>query len=186
MIFRLVVDTRVFLAVTAPPALLSFGWMYYWRWTSLPESDVDLSASSGGDLHEFGDRPHKPRQLAGDRGRDDGRRLSRPGEFTISPTQSFLRLPCGVADRLGQALLPQQLLPADARREPITPGSLDQHSARRAVSSFRDATLAARGSAGVLGRNQAKIGHELAGIVEAGDVAKFCNQCRRRDQSHSA
>ena len=110
------------------------------------------------------------------------------GDFPAraSSAQPFLRLPCGITDRLDQALLPQQLLSADARREPITPGSLDQHSARRAIPSFRDAALAARGAAGVLGRNQAKLGHELAGIVEAGDVAKFCNQCRRRDQSHSA
>ena len=111
---------------------------------------------------------------------------SRAGEFAISPTQAFLRLPCGVADRLGQTLLAQQLLSADACREPITPGSLDQHSPRRAIPGFRDAALAARGAAGVLARNQAELRHELARIGEAGDVAKFGNQCRRRDQSHSA
>ena len=97
-----------------------------------------------------GDRPDEARQLSRDCGRDDGRRLSRPGEFTVSPAQPFLCLPCGITDRLDQALLPQQLLSADARREPITPGSLDQHSARRAIPSFRDAALAARGAAGVL------------------------------------
>ena len=55
-----------------------------------------------------------------------------------------------ISGGIDQALLPQQLLSADARREPITPGSLDQHSARRAIPSFRDAALAARGAAGVL------------------------------------
>ena len=121
----------------------------------------------------FGDRPDEPRQLAGDCGRNDGRGFSRPGELAIAPTQSFLRLPCGVADRLGQTLLAQQLLSADARREPITPGRLDQHSPRRAIPSFRDSALAACGAAGVLGRNQTEIRHELAGIGEAGDIAEF-------------
>ena len=96
----------------------------------------------------FGDRPDQTRQLAGDCGRNDGRGFSRPGELAIAPTQSFLHLPCGVADRLGQTLLPQQLLSADARREPITPGRLDQHAPRDAIPGFRDAALATCGAAG--------------------------------------
>jgi hypothetical protein len=38
----------------------------------------------------------------------------------------------------------------------------------------------------VLGGNQAEIRHELAGIVEAGDVAEFGDYRRRREQSHPA
>ena len=143
--------------------------------------DVGLSVSSAGDLHVFGDCPDEPRQLAGDCGRNDGRGFSRPGELTIAPAQPFLRLPCGVSDRLGQAFLPQQLLSADARREPITPGSLDQHAPRDAIPGLRNAALATCGPAGVLGRNQAEIRHELARIAKAGDIAKFGDQCRRRD-----
>src|SRR5271157_2613156 len=66
----------------------------------------------------------------------------------MAPTQPFLGLPRGVADRLCQTLLAQQLLPADARREPITPGRLDQHSPGRAIPGFRDGALAAWGAAG--------------------------------------
>ena len=99
----------------------------------------------------------------------------------IAPTQPLLGLPRGVADRLCQTLLAQQLLPANARREPITPGSFDQHSSGRAIPGFRDPALAARGSAGVLGGNQTEIRHELAGTGEAGDVAEFGDHRRRRD-----
>jgi hypothetical protein len=84
------------------------------------------------------------------------------------------------------ALLPQQLLSADARRERITPGRLDQHAPRDAIPDFRDAALATYGAAGALGRNKTEIRHELAGIGEAADVAEFGDQCRRRDKSHSA
>ena len=44
-------------------------------------------------------------------------------------------------------------------------------------------TLAA---AGVLGRNQAKICHELSWLGEAGDIAKFGNQCCRHHHGHAA
>ena len=46
--------------------------------------------------------------------------------------------------------------------------------------------LAACGAAGVLGRNQTEIRHQLAGIGEAGDVAEFRDYRRRRDESHPA
>ncbi len=82
------------------------------------------------------------RQFACDCGRNHGGRISRPGELAIAPTQPFLRPPRDVPDRLGQAFLSQQLLSADARREPIAPGGLDQHSPRRAIPGFRDAALA--------------------------------------------
>src|SRR5271167_4809751 len=120
-------------------------------------SAVDLSASSTDDLNVLGDRPGKTRQFSSDRGRHHSGRFSRPGELAIAPTQPLLGLPRGVADRLCQTLLAQQLLPADARREPITPGRLDQHSSRRAIAGFRDAALTARGAAGVLGRNKTEI-----------------------------
>src|SRR5208282_2932129 len=170
---RLIVGSRVLLAVTVPPALLSFGWTCCRRCPPCVMSVIDLSASNAGDLYVFGDRPNKARQLSSDRSRDHSGRFSRPGELAIAPTQPFLRLPRGVADRLCQTLLAQQLLPADARREPIAPGRLDQHSSGRAIPGFRDAALAACGAAGVLGRNQTEICHELAGIGEAGDVAEF-------------
>ena len=46
--------------------------------------------------------------------------------------------------------------------------------------------MTACAAARALGRNQAEIRHELAGIGEAGDVAEFCDQRRRGDKSHPA
>jgi len=51
---------------------------------------------------------------------------------------------------------------------------------RRAVSGLGDAALAPRPAAGMLGRHQTEIRHELAWIVEARDVAEFGRQCCRR------
>ena len=183
MILRLVVDTRVLLAVTAPPAFLSFRWSIFRDRPPCLKSDVDLGPSSGDDLHEFRDRPHKPRQLAGDRGRDDGRRLSGSGEVTITPRSR----PAPSMRSRGsarQALLPQQLLSVGARREPITPGSLGRRAARHAIPGFRDAGLPARRAAGVLGRSRANR-PSADGIVEA-VMSQVSDQCRRRDQSQSA
>ena len=63
--------SRVLLAVTVPPALLSFGMdVLWWAMTSFRDAAIDLSASSAGDLNVFGDRPGKTRQFSSDRGRD--------------------------------------------------------------------------------------------------------------------
>jgi hypothetical protein len=37
----------------------------------------------------------------------------------------------------------------------------------------------------VLGRNQAKIGHQLPGIGETGEIADFGDNCHRDDESHA-
>jgi hypothetical protein len=90
--------------------------------------------------------------------------ISRPGQLAVAPTQPFLRLPRGVEDRHCQTLLAQQLVSADACREPITSGRLDQHSLRRAIPGFRDPVLAACGAARALRRNQTEMSRRgLAG-----------------------
>ena len=65
--------------------------------------------------------------------------------------------------------LPQQLLATDPCRERIAPGGLDKHPPCRAVASLCYTALAPRVDAGVLGRHQTEIGHELAWIGEARD-----------------
>ena len=102
--------------------------------------------------------------------------------------------------RLGQALLAQQLLAADpcgmecreSRHrtrvlivaEQVAPGGLDKHAPCRAVASLCYTALAPRAAA-VLGRHQTEIGHELAWIDEARDVAEFGNQRCRNHQRHA-
>src|ERR1700683_3059661 len=113
-------------------------------------------------MHLFCDRPDEANQLARDCGGDYGRQLSFAGKLAIPPAQSFLCLPCDVADWFGQALLPQQLLSTDPRRETVAPGGLNQHPPRCAVPGLGNPTLTPRVAAGMLGRNQAEIRHELA------------------------
>src|SRR4051812_32587057 len=50
------------------------------------------------------------------RGRHWARQLSGSDELAIPSAQPFLSFPCDVTDRLGQTLLPQQLLSADPCR----------------------------------------------------------------------
>src|SRR3954447_6713197 len=101
-------------------------------------------AERAGGLHLVGDRPDEARQLTRDCGSDHCRRLSRPGELAISPTQSFLRLPRRVANRAGQTLLSQQKLSADPCREPVAARGLDQHATCRAVPGLGDTALTRR------------------------------------------
>jgi hypothetical protein len=66
------VDARVLLAVTVPPALLSFGMDVLWAVPPFVMSVLDLSASGARDLNLLGDGPGKARQFSSDRGRDHG------------------------------------------------------------------------------------------------------------------
>src|SRR5580698_764679 len=92
---------------------------------------ISLCPSGSCGLCLFGDRPDETRQLTRDRDSDHRRQLSRPGELAIASAQPFLRLPCDVADRLGQALLAQQLLAADACGKSVAQAA--SISMRRAV-----------------------------------------------------
>jgi hypothetical protein len=156
------------------PALDSVGGSDLLGWCA-----ASINASCAGGLRLSGDCPAKACQLARDRGGDYGRWLPCPRQLAIPPAKSFLCLPRGIADRLGQTFLPQQLLAADPRREPIAPGGLDEHPSSRIVASLRDTALASRAAAGMLGRHQTKIRHELTWIGEARDVTQFSNQRRR-------
>ena len=150
------------------------------------QCSVNLGASSAEGMGLVGDCPDEANQFPRDRGGDHGRQFPGPGQLAIPPTYPFLGLPCRIADRLRQALLPQNLFTADTRGEPITPGGLDQHSPRRTVPCLGDAALSARVAAGMFRRDQAEIRHQLAGIGEAGHVAEFGHQCRRCHQGHAA
>src|SRR6266498_3640044 len=127
---RQIVDARVLLTATAPPALpgsrMSYG-------SPAPPLNrimlVFRSACRHGDMP--GDGPDKARQFAGDRSGDDIGRLAGAGEPAITGAQPQLGLPGDLADRPRLALLPEQQLAADPRREAVTPGGLDQQPADR-------------------------------------------------------
>ncbi len=101
---RQIVDARVLLTATAPPASpgsrMSYG-------SSVPPLNrimlVYRSACGHGDT--LGDGPDKARQFTRDCGGDDVGRLAGAGEPAIAGTQPQLRLPGDLADRLGLLLL---------------------------------------------------------------------------------
>ena len=93
-----------------------------------------------------------------------------------------VRLPGNVADRLGLLLLSQKQLAADPRREAVTPGRLDQQPAGRAVAGFGEAAASDACTARMLARHQPEIGHQLARIGEAREVAQFSDQRSDDDQ----
>src|SRR6266404_3333945 len=141
---RQIVDARVLLTATAPPALPGSP---KWSGSLAPP----LAAIIGCDhwlrslvfvqsvcrqRHLPGDGPHEARQFAGDRSGDDVGRLAGAGEPAIARAQPQLPLPGDVSDQLGLALLPQQQLAADPGREAVAPGRLDQQPAAAALPAL--------------------------------------------------
>src|ERR1700724_2502103 len=128
-----IVDARVLLTATVPPALpgrsVSDG-------SLAPPLDVitQFLRSARRHRHLPSDGPDEARQLAGDRGGDNIGRLGGPGEPAIARAQPDLPLPGDVADGPRLGLLPQQQLAAEPSREAVAPGSLDQQPASRAVA----------------------------------------------------
>src|SRR5216683_6075088 len=135
---RQIVDARVLLTATVPPALpgrsVSDG-------SLAPPLDVitQFLRSARRRRHLPGDGPDEARQLAGDRGGDDIGRFAGAGEPAIARAQPDLPLPGDVADRPRLVLLPQQQLAAEPGREPVAPGRLDQQPASCSVAGLGDA-----------------------------------------------
>src|SRR5216684_3826632 len=152
---RQIVDARVLLTATVPPALpgrsVSDG-------SLAPPLDVitQFLRSARRHRHLPSDGPDEAGQLAGDRGGDDIGRFAGAGELAIARTQPQLRFPGDLADRLGLLLLPEQQLTADPGRETVTPGRLDQQPTGRAVAGLGEAAAFDAGTARMLGRHQPK------------------------------
>lgn len=60
-------------------------------------------------------------------------------------------------------------------RQGVMLGAFGEQPADMAVAAAGDGAQALAGPAGVLGADQAQMGHELAGVVEAVDVAQFAD-----------
>src|SRR6266566_1895899 len=132
-----IVDARVLLTATVPPALPGSSVL---NGSLAPPLDVitRFPRSACRHCHMPGDRPDEARQLAGDRSGDDIGRLGGPGEPAIARTQPDLRLPGDVADGPRLVLLPQQQLAAEPSREAVAPGRPDQQPASRSIAGLGD------------------------------------------------
>src|SRR6266478_5086585 len=125
---RQIVDARVLLTATVPPALPGSRMLGV---SLAPPLAVlmGLLRSACRHCHLPGDGPDEASGFAGDRGGDDVGRLAGADEAAIARAQPQLPLPGDVADQLGLALLPQQHLPAEPGREAVAPCRLDQQPA---------------------------------------------------------
>src|SRR5712691_11172172 len=125
---RQIVDARVLLTATVPPALPGLSVSDGSLAPPLDAITRCLRLAACRRHHLPGDGPDEARQLAGDRGGDDIGRLAGPGEPAIARAQPDLSLPGDVADRPRLVLLPQQQLAAEPIREAVAPGSLNQQT----------------------------------------------------------
>ena len=66
------------------------------------------------------------------------------------------------------------------------PGGFDQRPARMGVAGLGDRAAAGVGTAGVLGRCESEVVHELPGVVEAVEVTDLGDQGGSIDQLHAA
>jgi hypothetical protein len=129
--------------------------------------EADQFARDGGDHHVLG--------LAGRR------------QPAIAIVQPQLRLPGDPHDLQLDALLPALDLLTDARRLGVGPGALDEQSSGLRIPRLGDAAPADLRAAGVLGRHQAKVGHQLARCGEPREVADLSDDgggCDHRDAAH--
>ena len=139
---RQIVDARVLLTATAPPALsgsrMSYGSL------APPLNRIMLVFRSACHHRDMpGDRPDKARQFTGNRSGDDIGRLASAGEPAIAGAQPQLRLPGDLADRLGLALLPEQQFAADPGREAAGPAPAKAGVQAASISSRRAAPFPA-------------------------------------------
>src|SRR6266571_1754052 len=119
-VIRQIVDARVLLTATAPPALPGSP-MLGGSLAPPVAATIGLVRSVCRHRHLPGDGPHEARQFAGDRGGDDVGRLAAAGEPAIARAQPRSPLPGDVPDQPGLALLPQQQLAAEPGRETVAP-----------------------------------------------------------------
>ena len=70
-------------------------------------------------------------------------------------------------------------LSAYARRHPVSPGPLNQHTPGQRIAGFGNAAATDATTRRVLARHQTKIGHQLARVNEAVEIADFCHNGHR-------
>src|SRR5437867_5846697 len=131
-----------------------------------------------------GNRPHEGCEFARDGGGNGVRVLAARAQLAISPTEADLRPPGDVANRCREMLLARLDLLGDLGAVTIGLRGFDQNAARMAVARLRDAAEPAPVAARVLTRREPEIAHELARIIEAGEVAEFGDRGIRDRELH--
>src|ERR1700730_13511413 len=94
-----------------------------------------------------------------------------------------LRSPGDIANDFWQSLDPIDLMTTDARLHSVSPRAFDQRASGMGVAGLGDAAASDGLAARLLARDQAEIGHELARVCKACEIAHFSDQHHGCDQS---
>ena len=129
-------------------------------------------------LDGAGDRPYEAHHLACDGDIDDIGGLAARAQPTISSAEPNLRFPPNVTNDFWQRLNAVDLVTTDARFHSVSPGAFDQRAPGVGVAGLGDTAASDGFATRSFARDQAEIGHELAWVREACEVAHF------RDQHH--
>src|SRR5436309_2329010 len=100
--------------------------------------------------------------------------------------ESVLSFPTQIPHGLRLLLLAGREFLADLGRQGVVLGALDQEPPLVAVAATGDAAEALARAAGVLHADQAEVGHELAGMSEAVDIAQFADGDHCGDELEAA
>src|SRR5579863_8686267 len=117
------------------------------------------------------DRPNKAEQFAS-YCRHHHRRLFACGrEAAVTTAKTRLRLPCDRSNGIGCSILAIQKPTADASWQSVGPGGFDQDAARLGVAGLGNGAAANGLTARILRWRQTDESHQLAGVIETGNIA---------------
>src|SRR6266511_514335 len=140
----------------------------------------------GRSLGHDADGPDKPGELTTD-GRDDvWRWFTACEEATIAATQTMLRLPRNLDDRLRLSALSGPQGAGALGGKAIRPRGLDEDAAHMRVAGFGDRAPLDTGAARMLARHGAAVAHELARMGEARQRADLTDDRRGADLANTA
>ena len=100
---------------------------------------------------------------------------------TVTFAEPVLHAPGEVFDFLALSRLPAGEFLADFGGAPIVLGAFHHHPACVGVSAFGDGALPAFAAGGVFAGDEAEVGHQFAGMLEATQVTEFADNGHGRD-----
>jgi len=124
-------------------------------------------------LYFMSDGPHEGGEFSSDCGDNEIRVLPFGDESLVPFTQAQLCLPGDVLDGRREGFKAKLNGTGDFRRVTVGPCAFDEYPARMTVARLGDTAEASFAAAGVLAGDESEVGHQLPGIVEAGEISYF-------------
>src|SRR5215475_4858462 len=147
------------------------------RWTGEPGSTVAANQQPSlclwGYSNVFRNSPHKGAQFPGNGDHDLIRIFAFGHQVAIAFTEPHLSLPADSLDRGGELFQAQLEMAADFGWIPVRPGPFDQGTTGMRIAGLGNTTLLPPRPTGIFRGGEPEIIHELAGVLEAREVAQF-------------